>query len=179
MLWYSGLSEYLCILAKRPEIRIYISFTFSIFIELYYISVHRWMVALISEIWWWKIRLLTIFASWHWLFFVFEREREHKLGEEERVRKREGGKESQADSMLSAELRLHLTTLRSWPESKPKVRCLTQAPERNKLKQAPFPAQEPHEGLDLIILRSDHDQSPNQIRHLTNWTTQVPCLLTF
>jgi len=53
----------------------------------------------------------------------------------------EGGRESQADSLLSVEhsLGLILTTLRSWPELRSRVGCLTnwatQVPqERHKLK---------------------------------------------
>ena len=61
--------------------------------------------------------------------YLFEREREHKWGERQRVKERE----SQAD-LLNAERDVGLDprTLRSWPEPKPQVGCptnwATQAP---------------------------------------------------
>jgi len=73
---------------------------------------------------WALLRLLVTDLLWFYcLFFFFFL----KICLFEREREQEGGRETQADSVLSTEPNAGLSfiTLRSQPEPKPRVRCLT------------------------------------------------------
>ena len=76
-----------------------------------------------------KMRTSTSFVCLFCLFTYFEREREREITQHKqgRGKGRGRGRESQAGSTLSEEPDTDLdpTTMRSWPEPKPRVRRLT------------------------------------------------------
>lgn len=66
----------------------------------------------------------SVFFLKRFILFVWERQNAHRT---EGVGCRVKGREPQANSLpsMDPEVGLHLTTLRSWPEPKPNVRCWT------------------------------------------------------